>query len=88
MTEKIAVYQKAVIKWGVDAQIFKLLEEMSELSVELYHMKDNRQNNVAEEFADVEIVMEQLRDYFNQDGEIDQWKELKLKRLDKIVNGG
>lgn len=80
-----SIYEKAVIKWGVDAQIDMLIEEMAELIVSLKHMKRGRIHNVPDEFADVEIVMEQLRPYFNKENVIDTQKALKIKRLEERV---
>lgn len=82
---KTTVYEKAVIKFGVDTQIEKLIEEMGELQSALIRMKHNREHNVPEEFADVEIVMRQLRPVFNEGGEVDFWHGKKEERLIKRV---
>lgn len=81
--------KKAVIKWGVDAQIDMMIEECSELITALQHFKRGRENNVAEELADVEIVLNQIRPFFNQEGEVDSWFYTKSKRLeDRVENKG
>lgn len=85
MSEQITVYEKAVNKWGIDDQVYMLIEEMSELTKALLHKRRGREDNVPEEFADVEILMAQLRPVFNQEGLVDKWKELKLERLEERV---
>lgn len=80
------IYQKTLQKFGIDKQIDKLIEEMAELTVALMHYKEGRGNNVNEEFADVEIVMRQLRPVFNDNSEVDQFKKLKVERLVRYLN--
>ena len=89
MTEEVVeyetIYQQAVIKWGVDSQIEMLIEEMGELIVALQHAKRKRVNNVAEEIADVEICLRQIKPIFNKEKEVDKWHDLKIKRLSERV---
>ena len=80
------IYEKAIIKWGVDSQVWMLIEEMSELTTALLHKNRGRVDNVAEEFADVEILMKQLRPVFNINKEVDQWCLLKMNRLEERIN--
>jgi len=85
MTEDQAIYEKTLIKFGTDRQIDKLIEEMAELTTALMHFKYGRENNVAEEFADVTIVMKQLKEFFNNDNAINNWVGIKIDRLSKKV---
>lgn len=79
------LYQQVTDKWGVDAQLTVAIEELSELIKEI--CKDKRgfgvPKRIAEEVADVEIMCEQLRFIYGFDDVVDEWKDYKLKRLEK-----
>lgn len=79
------LYASAFIKWGVNAQLDMLIEEMSELTTKIIHFKRNRinSNKLSEEIADVEIMLEQLKWYFTLENKVKQNKEFKLKRLEE-----
>ena len=56
------IYREALNKWGAEAQTLMVFEEMSELQKELCKHargKDNREA-IAEEIADVQIMLEQM----------------------------
>ena len=56
------IYCEALNKWGAEAQTLMVFEEMSELQKELCKHargKDNREA-IAEEIADVQIMLEQM----------------------------
>lgn len=80
MSEK--VYRQAVLKFGPEAQTRKAAEECVELSLALLHALDGRANvdNIAEECADVEIMLAQMRLIYG-DKEIDDWKAKKINAL-------
>lgn len=86
--ENKELYQQVTDKWGVDAQLTKAIEELSELIKEI--CKDKLDigitENIAEEVADVEIMCEQLRFIYGFDDAVDTWKEYKLNRLRERVN--
>ena len=77
------LYQLVMDRWGADAQLTVVIEELSELAKEVCKIKRNIGNidHLAEEVADVEIMCEQLRYIFSIDTEVDTWKESKLTRL-------
>ena len=77
------LYQLVMDRWGSDAQLTVVIEELSELIKEVCKMKRNMGNieHLAEEVADVEIMCEQLRYIFDIEDDVDAWKESKLKRL-------
>jgi NTP pyrophosphatase (non-canonical NTP hydrolase) len=54
--------EKALEKWGEDAQINQAIEEMAELTVALNHYRRGRKTkeDVAAEWADVLIMLSQL----------------------------
>lgn len=80
------IYKKAIIHYGVANQLEKLSQELLELGLALSHMKEGRHDhNVEEELADVEIMLNQIKPLFNENNEVDKWKELKLERLEKMV---
>lgn len=71
---------------GTVKQILKAIEELGELQRALARdlsgeaMEDGVPENVYEEIADVEIMLAQLRMIYDA-GEIDDWKDSKLRRL-------
>ena len=78
----IKVYAKLLKKYG-DAQIIVAIEELSELQKELCKALRNKSNydNIVEEIADVEIMLEQMKIYFEiSEDEIEEMKEIKTKR--------
>ena len=79
---------KAIVKWGAEAQLLMVAEECSELAVEALHYARGRGdvNHVAEEIADVELMIEQLRMMLRGvdedfDGLVREWKLTKWQRL-------
>ena len=62
---KEEIYQKAIDAWGIDSQLDMLAEECLELALAIRKLKRNvtndTYNNVCEEYADVTIMMEQIK---------------------------
>ena len=86
MMHEMSLLQRAIAKYGKDAQMKMVLEEMSELQKEickLWRGKDNR-DAIAEEVADVEIMLNQLHVIFGDNTEAEAEK---LEHLARIVNG-
>ena len=89
------LYNKAIQKWGERSQVKMAIEECAELIKAL--AKYDRNNNgstideILEEMADVEIMIEQLKIIFNykySNDTVDKFKEIKrqkLERLEKLV---
>jgi len=87
-SEKIKVYDAAYKLWGVHAQMFMLLEEMSELQKEVCKQVRGKENtdNIIEEIADVEIMLEQLQYIALIPREsIEKVKQEKLIRLNNLI---
>jgi len=88
---KTEIYKKAISVWGFESQLLMAIEEMAELTEAISHLLRNRKNSVnemLEELADVEIMIEQMRIVFTAKKEaIDKIKEEKLIRLSKILEG-
>ena len=92
---KRTLYTGAIIKWGMDAQIKIAMEECVELVKAL--LKLDRKNNgstrddVLEEMADVEIMIEQLKLIFNyrySNNSVSKFEDIKrqkLERLEKLI---
>lgn len=80
---KSEVYAKALKIYGAIAQIQMVFEEMAELQKELCKRlrgKPNR-SNIAEEIADVYIMLEQMEQHFEIETLVEKFKEGKIKRL-------
>lgn len=81
--ENQPVYQAAIDKWGAFMQTVVAIEELSELQKEL--CKSIRgtadKNHIAEEIADVEIMLEQLKLLYGVRDTVNAWRKLKLDRL-------
>lgn len=84
--DKNEVYKKAIREYGEYAQLDVAIEEMAELTQAISKLKRNKEHNVEEEVADIEIMLQQVRlmSIFNAK-KIDEIKEQKLKRLEGVV---
>lgn len=86
---KNSVIIKAIDTYGEDSQTNIAVEEMSELIKALMKLRRNDVDkkeifrNVAEEIADVEIMLEQLKLIFNCFSLVETEKEIKINRLAK-----
>ena len=89
--EKAEIYKKAWEKWP-QLQWLMVIEECAELQKEVVKIARKGENHVtmgrlAEEVADVELMLEQVRARSAQlNTLIDEIKELKLKRLEKMLD--
>lgn len=82
MTE-IEIYKEALRRWGPEAQTLMVFEEMSELQKELCKAargKDNKRE-IAEEIADVYIMLGQMILLHKCAEEVEEAKAMKLERL-------
>jgi NTP pyrophosphatase (non-canonical NTP hydrolase) len=83
-----SIYEKAILKWGINHQIGVAVEEMAEAIAQItQYMNRSRgtKSEVVHEIADVCIMMEQMRVIFGE--ELDQAIETKLKKLEAHING-
>ena len=82
---KEEIYRQALEKWGADLQIVMVFEEMSELQKELCKSLRGKENRIeiAEEIADVEIMLEQMKIYFSIEEAVEKYREYKIERLAK-----
>ena len=80
---KTAVCKRAVEAYGKEHQLIICMEEMAELTKELTKNLRGRRNlqDISEEVADVEIMLEQVKVIFDLKEEVSEAKEAKLLRL-------
>ncbi|EKS4774227.1 hypothetical protein QB704_002743 [Salmonella enterica] len=83
---KDSIYGAALARWGFDAQALVLAKECCSLSFEVDRMLLHRPHNMAQECADVEIMIEQMR-HSGMGVAIDREKERRLARLALLVEG-
>lgn len=84
---EFAVFGKAIRKYGAIHQIIKAVEEMSELTKELCKYLDMKPDvdHIAEEIADVEITIEQLKMILDCEQTVENWRIKKVKRLEERI---
>lgn len=95
MSEQREVIGQAVERFGVDKQITKTMEECAELIQALAKWLASDGNHgpeidyhVAEEVADVQIMLEQIMYMFDNHYEVGEYKQEKLKRLSYLLEHG
>ena len=83
------VYQAALNKWGVDLQTMMAVEEMSELTKEICKIKRGKMDldAIADEIADVTIMLEQLREIYGLNDAVCDHMDAKILRLQSRVGG-
>lgn len=79
------LYDKALKTYGLEKQLIVAIEEMAELQKELTKILRGIGDidHLAEEVADAEIMLEQIRYFYGLGLSVETVKELKLKRLEK-----
>lgn len=78
---------KAIETYGKDMQCKMAIEEMSELTKAIcknFRGKPNT-DHIAEEIADVKIMLMQLELIFNCTDKVIEWQDYKLRRLKERV---
>lgn len=81
------VLRKAIDTYGESAQMIVAIEELSELQKELTKELRNKgdKNHIAEEMADVSIMLSQLSMIFNNTDKVLNWEERKVARLEEAL---
>lgn len=84
MTAK-ELYRRALDAYGAEAQTRMVFEEMAELQKELCKNSRGQDNwrHIAEEIADVEIMLEQMMVLHDCESLVDRYKRYKLDRLEE-----
>jgi hypothetical protein len=92
--EEIELYEQALKKWGIEAQVMMLFEEMGELMQILSKFYRGKSDvpTVLSEVADVEIMLGQIKTWlFPKDegyvGIYGRIRGQKLERLQKLIEG-
>ena len=81
--ERKQIYQAACEKYGIDSQIVIAIEEMSELTKEICKISRGQWSieSLAEEIADVTIMMEQLHVIYDINDLTCDYMDAKIRRL-------
>lgn len=79
------IYDEAIEFFGVTSQKIMVIEEMSELTKELCKELRNRGNveQIADELADVEITLAQIKIIYDIHQKVEEHKNFKLNRFAK-----
>ena len=77
------ILRKAIQTYGKDQQLLMAIEEMSELTKAICNYNRGREANIAEEMADVYIMLAQLEIIFNNSNEVMMWMARKIERLEQ-----
>lgn len=87
--------ERVITANGMNKQLDVAIEELSELIQAICKIKrrDSLSNesfavkgNLAEEMADVEIILAELKLLFDNEDDVKEWKNYKLDRLEKRLN--
>ena len=80
------VLESAIKKFGKQAQVDMMIEEMSELTKALLNERRGREHNITEELADVKIMLLQMVLIFDNAKEVEQISAEKVERLDQRLH--
>lgn len=85
--ERMATYKVALRKNGLETQLVKAIEEMSELTKEICKIKCGQGSHaaLADEIADVTIMLEQLKLFFDIRDLVDDHVDMKIHRLQERI---
>lgn len=83
------ILKRALATWGEQAQMLMVVEEMSELMKEILkniNRKKDNLNEIIEETADVEIMLEQLKANYGIEEKVAVYKADKIKGIEQRLN--
>jgi hypothetical protein len=85
--EEKDLYKSVLETWGLQGQIYMVIEESSELINALCKLKRGRVDlsEVITELADVQIMIEQMLVAFNCEEDFEKEKAFKLNRLKGLL---
>jgi len=94
MNEEEILFEKAKEKWGLRSQFIQLAEESGELGVATLHLERSIKDKVkswesfAEEIADVEFMLAEMRYYFPWlDEKVAEFRRDKRVYLEGLLKG-
>lgn len=81
------ILENALTTFGAEAQILMVMEEMAELQKELCKNLRGKANvaNIAEEIADVQIMLDQMTLLYDCEHAVEANREYKLMRLESRI---
>ena len=85
------IFDKSRELWGLESQILMLVEELNELGVASLHLlrtnkpRDESLQSFAEEIADVEFMLDEMKYYFSNVELIAFYRRKKQERLEKMI---
>lgn len=89
---EIELFLKSRNLWGINSQLLMLAEEATELSLASLHLNRNNKDkdlaweNLAEEIADTEFMIAEVKYYFpDLQKKINRYRAEKVKRLDQLI---
>lgn len=83
------VLKRALHTWGEQAQMMMVVEEMSELMKEILKNVNRGKDNLAEiieKTADVEIMLEQLKENYQIADKVEAYKSEKIKLIERRLD--
>lgn len=80
---KDLIYLEALEQYGVEAQLKQLIEELGELTQATAKKLNNKEHNMAEEIADVGIMLEQITLFLDLGDDVYKIRNEKLLRMKK-----
>lgn len=82
------LYRAAISVWGTEHQTKKTFEEIGEFIEAICKCAEHRDKaaHVAEEIADVQIMLEQMTVLYGIEKEVEAFRESKLSYLDLLVH--
>ena len=83
------VLKRALDTWGEKPQMLMVIEEMAELTKEILKNISRGKNNISEiieETADVEIMLEQLKENYKISDAVAEYKADKIKLIEQRLN--
>ena len=83
------IFEVALKKYGGEKQTIKLFEEMAELQDAICKSVTRRGtvDHIAEEIADVEIMLEQMKILHNCEDAVERYRHEKIDRLQRRIEG-
>ena len=85
----MTIYERAVKTWGKEPQMLQVIEEMSELTKEILKNVNRKKDNIdelIEETADVEIMLEQLKCCYGIKSQVEEYKAGKLLKIERRLD--
>ncbi len=83
------VLKRALQTWGEQPQMLMVVEEMSELMKEVLKNVNRKKDNIdaiVEETADVEIMLEQLKENYGIAAKVAAYKAEKIKKIERRLD--